>query len=347
MRAAVLSEINKPLIIINGIDLPELSRGQVLVKVKYSGVCHSQLMEARGGRGEDKYLPHLLGHEGTGTVVEVGPDVSKVRPGDHVVLTWIKGTGIDSGGMKYTFDGTVLNSGAITTFNNMAVISENRLVPLPDGVPMDVGVLFGCALLTGAGIILNSVHPRAGSTVAIFGLGGVGLSALIATRLFPVKELIAVDVEDEKLQLAREFGATQVINASKVDPVSAIRALTAGEGVDYSVESAGLVKTIEQAYQAVKKLGGKCTFASHPKSGERISIDPYDLICGKQLEGSWGGSANPDRDIPTIAQLYVRSRLPLEKLISKRYRLDEINEALNDLEQRRVIRPIIEMDHQS
>ena len=344
MKAAVLHALNVPLRMRSDIELPILRHGQVLVKLAYSGVCHSQLMEARGRRGEDAYLPHLLGHEGSGVVIEIGSDVAKVRPGDRVVLGWIKGSGIEAGGVQYRCPDGILNGGGITTFNDYAVVSENRCVKIPDGVPMDIAALFGCAVLTGAGIITNSVRPTKGSSIAIFGLGGIGLSALMGLVLFDCKMVVAVDISEDRLQLAKDFGATHTINASDLDPVQAIRKLTDGRGVDYTVEAAGRSDTIEKAFDAVRRGGGLCVFASHPAHGNRISLDPFEMICGKQIIGSWGGGSDPDRDIPIYADLYLEGKLPLGKLITKRYSLEEINQALDDLEQNKVVRPLIEID---
>lgn len=342
MQGAVLTDINRPLQLWD-VQMPKLNRGQVLVKLAYSGVCHSQLQEARGGRGEDKYLPHFLGHEGTGVVTEIGADVTKVKVGDQVILTWIKGIGIEAGGVKYSYEGQTVNAGGVTTFNQLAIISENRVVKLPPGIGMDIGVLFGCALLTGAGTVINTIKPDAGTSMAVFGLGGVGLSALMAAQLYPVKRLIAIDIEDQKLELAKAFGATHTINSSKENAVEAVRKLTENVGVNYAVEAAGSAQTIEQAFASVKKDGGLCVFASHPATGQKIQLDPYDLICGKQIKGTWGGECKPDRDIPLLAELCMRRGIPLAKLISKRYKLAEINEALDDLEARKVARPLIEI----
>lgn len=346
MKAAVLFHLNKPLKVQTDIECGSPGPGQVLVKLAYSGVCHSQLMEVRGRRGADAYLPHLLGHEGTGKVIEVGEGVSKVKPNDLVVLGWIKGSGLDGGGVRYRCAcmSQDINAGGVSTFNEYALASENRIVPLPAGVPLDVGVLFGCAVPTGVGIITNDLRPAPGSTIAVFGLGGIGMSALMATMLFECAKVIAVDVSADKLSLARSFGATHTIDATQTDPVSEIRALTGGLGVDYAAEASGQVSVIERAFESVRRGGGVCVFASHPEHGRRISIDPYELICGKQIRGSWGGGSNPDRDIPMFAKLYLAGTLPLEKLITRRYPLEAINEALDDLEHHRVGRPLIEID---
>lgn len=343
LTAAVLYETDRPLRIVSGIEAPAPRPGQVLVKLAYAGVCHSQVMEARGQRGADRYLPHLLGHEGSGVVIEIGRDVTKVGAGQRVVLGWIKGRGAEVPSTQYRLDGAVLNAGAVTTFNDYALVSENRCVPLPDGVPMDVAALLGCAVPTGAEIVANTIEPAAGSTIAVVGLGGIGMSALMACRFFDCAEIIAVDLSPEKLDLARELGATTTIDARSQDPVAEIRRRTGGHGADYVIEAAGLARTIEQAFEATRR-GGLCVFASHPQSGARISIDPYELICGKRIVGSWGGGSDPDRDVPRFADWYRGGRLPLARLISNRYRLDEINEALDDLEQHRVARPLIEID---
>lgn len=343
-HAAVLFEPGKPLRLVQDLEVDGPGHGQVLVRIAYSGVCHSQLMEVSGKRGEDRFLPHLLGHEGTGRVVEVGEGVTKVTPGDLVVLGWIKGQGLDSGGHRYSSDGRIINAGGVTTFNEMALVSENRLVKLPPSIPLDVGVLFGCAIPTGAGIVMNEVQPRSGSTVAVFGLGGIGLSALMATMLYDCASVIAIDVSEEKLALAGDFGATHLINASRVDAIEQIRGLTEGKGVDYAIEASGMCSVIETAFDAVRRGGGLCLFASHPEHGQKIRLDPYELICGKQIRGSWGGASRPDIDVPRLAELYLQGRLPLDKLITKRYSLDQINTALDDLEHKRVGRPLIEIN---
>lgn len=341
-KAAILYEVGKPLRI-EEITIPKLQPGQVLVKVLYSGVCHSQLMEVRGKRGEDRYLPHLLGHEGSGVVMEVGAQVSKVIPGDKVVLTWIKGEGANCPGTQYRKGELVVNAGGVTTFSDYTVVSENRCVKFPDGIPMDVASLFGCAVLTGAGIVLNSMQPQKENSIVIWGVGGIGLSAVMAARLCECSMIIAVDVETSKLELAREFGATHKINVSEDDPLNRLLVLTGGIGVDFAVEATGRARTIEQAFQSVRKNGGLCVFAGHPPAGDKIHLVPHDLISGKQIRGSWGGESKPDYDIPRFAQLYSQGKLPLGRLITHYYSLEQINQALNDLEQRKVGRALIKM----
>jgi len=344
MKAAVLWECGKPLSIESRVEIPKLMSGQVLVKMAFSGVCRSQLMEVSGQRGEDKYLPHLLGHEGCGKVVHTAADVTKVLTGDWVILGWIKGKGLNANGAKYKLGDKIINSGGVTTFSTYTIVSENRIVPLPNGLPKDISVLFGCALPTGAGIVLNEIKPKKDSSIAFIGLGGIGLSGLMATRAFECKNIIAVDLSDEKLALAKEFGATHTINALNSDVLQKITEITNGNGVDYSVDAGGKVETIELAFESVKNNGGLCIFASHPEAGKKISIDPFDLISGKNIKGSWGGASNPDKDIPLLANLYQKGFMPLERLITKKYKLDEINIALDDLKNANVFRPLIVMD---
>ncbi len=344
LKAAILVKTGHDVKIEVGIGLPELKTGQVLVKIHYAGVCHSQLMEARGARGEDAYLPHFFGHEGTATIVETGPDVTKVKPGDKVILGWIKASGIDGGPTQYTGpNGEIINSGAVTTFSSYSVISENRLVLKPPNTPMDLAVLYGCALPTGAGLVFNELKPQEQSKIAIVGLGGIGLSALMAAKQFAPKQLIAIDIEDQKLALSKELGATHCIKADAGDLVEQVYSLTDGQGVDYAVEAAGLVKTIELGFDLIKRNGGELIFASHPKAGDKISIDPFELICGKSIRGTWGGSSSPDKDIPLLDEMYAQGKLNLEPLLSHRYPLEHINQALNDLESRKIVRALLEI----
>lgn len=300
-------------------------------------------MEMRGGRGEDPYLPHLLGHEGSGIVTEIGPGVSKVSAGDRVVLTWIKGTGMDVAGGRYARDGVVINAGPVVTFAQHVIVSENRCVRLPEGVPMDLGALLGCAIPTGAGVVLNRMHPERTDSLAVFGLGGVGMSALMAGVMCGCSPIVAVDVNDVKLSLAKELGATTLINAREQDPVRAVLAAVDG-GVDFAVEAAGRAATIEQAFASVRDGGGLCVFASHPPEGETIRLKPHALIRGKSIEGSWGGDTDPDRDIPVYAGKYRDGALPLEKLVSHRFSLEEANEALDTLESGEAVRILLEID---
>ena len=343
-KAAVLVEVNKPLQI-EELIIPALKPGQALVKVVYSGVCHSQLNEIHGLKGEDKYLPHTLGHEGAGIVEAIGAEVEKVKPGDHVVLTWIKGHGMDVPSTTYQrSDGSPVNSGAISTFMEYAVISENRLVAIPTAMPFREASLLGCAIPTGAGIIMNTARIKPGNSVAVFGIGGIGLSAILAAELMNSAIIIAVDIYDHKLEGAKQIGATHLINASQQDPLATIMDITHGCGVDYTIEAAGNREAMETAFKSVRDNGGLCVLAGNLPHGERISLDPFDLIKGKRIIGTWGGETKPDRDIPLYVNLYLSGKLKLEKLVTHKYLLDDINQAFTALQQGKVGRGLIEMD---
>jgi len=339
ISAAVLEQSNQPLVIHHDIETPQLNSGQLLVKLKYAGVCHSQLMEVRGKRGEDKFLPHFLGHEGVGDVVEIAEDVAKVKVGDSVVLGWIKGQGLDAGGCQYKQGDRLINSGAVTTFSTYAIVSESRVVKLPAGITKKTAVLLGCALPTGAGIVLNQLQPEPNSTVGVYGLGGIGLSALLAMNHFNPQAIVAFDIEDNKLALAKELGATHCYSVDEIGIAQFKRDFPLG--LDSIVEAAGKTSTIEAAFSLIKRGGGRCIFASHPPAGELIQLDPFELICGKSIMGSWGGATQPDLDLPIIVDIINKYRLPVEKLLSNEYSLEEINQALDDLEQREITRALI------
>ncbi len=342
-KAAVLYEIGKPLVI-EELQIPEPQHGQVLVKVLYSGICHSQLNEIRGLKGDDKYLPHTLGHEGSGIVKTVGPGVRKVKPGDHVVLTWIKGDGLDAPSAIYRrSNGSVVNSGAISTFMEYSIISENRLIAISKEIPLREASLLGCAVPTGAGIVMNTAQVKPGSSVAVFGIGGIGLSAVMASSLMKADIIIAIDVFEHKLKQARQLGATHLINARQQDPLATILEITGGRGVDYAIEAAGQREAMETAFQAVRDNGGLCMLAGNLPQGECISLDPFDLIKGKRIAGTWGGESQPERDIPMFVDLYLSGKLKLDRLVTHSYSLDDINEALEDFEKGRIGRALIDM----
>jgi S-(hydroxymethyl)glutathione dehydrogenase/alcohol dehydrogenase len=325
------------------LELPVLAAGQALVEVAYSGVCHTQLLEVRGRRGADPHLPHMLGHEGSGIVREIGPGVRKVRPGQRVVLSWIKGSGQEVPCTTYRGTRGNVNCGALSTFSRWALVSENRLTPLPPGVPLAQAALLGCAVPTGAGVILNTLAVQTGATIVIFGVGGIGLCALMAARIVGARVIVAVDVVPEKLTLAKVLGATHTLDARHDDAEERLRELSGGSGFDYAVEAAGRLDTMQAAITAVRPGGGRVALAGNPTSGQRLELDPFELIRGKTIQGTWGGETNPDRDIPRYAALARAGRLPLARLITHRYTLEHTAQALDDLEAGRVGRALIDM----
>jgi S-(hydroxymethyl)glutathione dehydrogenase/alcohol dehydrogenase len=341
-RAAVLTKLNQPLELMD-LELPELQAGQVLVDLAYSGVCHSQLLEARGKRGPDRFLPHTLGHEGSGIVRASGPGVVKVKPGDRVVLTWIKGDGQDVPATRYGSAGGAVNSGALSTFMTTTVTCENRLVVMPAAMPLREAALLGCAIPTGAGVVLNTADLQPGQSIAVFGAGGIGLSAVLGARLRQAGIIVAIDVVADKLIAARRLGATHAIDARSLDPVAALLALTTGRGVDVAVEAAGRRETMEAAFRSVRAGGGLCVLAGNLPHGSLMALDPMDLIRGKRIVGTWGGETQPDRDLPRYAQSFLAGALPLGELISHEYRLDEVNDALSALEAGQVARALVRL----
>jgi len=310
----------------------------------YSGLCRTQLNEIHGSKGRDRYLPHTLGHEGAGVVREVGPRVEKVNVGDHVVLTWIKGRGADVSATLYERrDGTRVNSGAISTLMTLTVASENRLVKIPATMPLREASLLGCAIPTGAGIVRNTVKMVPGSSVAIFGAGGIGLSALLMCKAARARTIIAVDVYGRKLDQAKALGATHTIHVGQQDVLSTVRSLTNDRGVDYAIESAGTRQSMEIAFQSVRDQGGLCILAGNLPAGHQISIDPFDLIKGKRIVGTWGGETQPDVEIPQYVDMYLSGNFDIGALITHEYSLQEVNHAFDALEQGKAGRILVNM----
>ena len=346
--AAVLVETGKPLVLVE-LEIPELKPGQVLVEIVFSGVCHTQVLECRGYRGKDPYLPHCLGHEGSGIVRDVGPGVTKVRVGDRVILSWIKGSGADVPGTVYRWgahpsagSGQGVNAGGITTLSGHSVISENRLTAMPEDVSMRDAAMLGCAVPTGLGAVFNTAQPKPGQSMAIFGSGGIGLCAVAGAAIAGCTPIIAVDILQDKLKLAEQMGATHLVHAAEVDPVEEVNRICLG-GVDFAIEASGRPEVMLQALYSVRNQGGVAVVVGNARHGERVELDPRQLNMGKRLLGTWGGDNWPDRDFPRYCKLLSSGKLNLEPLLSKTYTLDEINEAIDDLETGKVVRPLIDM----
>jgi S-(hydroxymethyl)glutathione dehydrogenase / alcohol dehydrogenase len=340
-EAALLVQTGTPLVLAE-IDIPALKPGQVLVAIAYSGVCGTQVMEWRGDKGEDRWVPHCLGHEGSGAVLETGNAVTKVKAGDRVVLSWIKGNGIEAGGAIYDWEGRKVNAGGVTTFQRHAVVSENRLTVLPAELPMDVAVLLGCAAPTGMGAVYNVLMVAAGDAVAVFGSGGIGLHALMAAALAGAMPVIGIDPNPTRRALAKMFGATHVIDPSAGDVLAEIRKIVP-QGVDLAVESSGVPMVMEQAVNATRPQGGRAVVIGNARHGARLSLDPAVFNQGKSLLGTWGGDSVPDRDFGRFGRLLASGRFPVRELLSKPYALEEADQALQDLAAGKVGRPLIDM----
>ena len=327
MQAAVLVAQNEPLVVAE-LKVPLLDIGQVLVKTEYSGICGKQLEEIDGKRGEDAYLPHLLGHEGAGVVADVGPGVRKVKTGDHVVLHWIKGSGIDSAPPRFDLDGIQVSAGWVTTFNQYTIASENRVTPIDSDVELDVASLLGCAVTTGLGIVFNNAALMPGQSIAVFGVGGVGLNVLQGAALVNAHPIVAIDLHDHKLEQAMSFGATHTVNSSKRDPEGFLQELVGAKGFDVTVDLTGSAAVREVAYNATSN-SGKTVLAGVPHHEERITIDSFPLHSGRSIFGSHGGDTRPDVDIPRYLRLYKLGKLKLREQITHRFQLGEINQAVD------------------
>jgi len=328
MKAAILAESKKPLVVAN-IDLPgKLDVGQVQVKLHYSGICGAQINEIDAAKGPDKFLPHLLGHEGSGIVQKTGPGVTTVKEGDHVVLHWRPSKGIQSPAPKYNWDGKQVNAGWVTTFNEQAIISENRLTVIPKDFDMRIAPLFGCAVTTAFGVVNNDAQIKVGQSVVIFGIGGVGLNIAQAASMVSAHPVIGVDLLEHKLEMGKKFGLTHTVVAGKENINDTIRDIVAAQGADVVIETTGNSRVIEQAY-LLTHPDGKTILVGVPNKGDNISIYSLPLHFNKVLTGSHGGDAIPDVEILRYISLIKAGKMTLEGLITHEFSLDEVNEALD------------------
>ncbi|MEZ7195965.1 zinc-binding dehydrogenase [Pseudodesulfovibrio karagichevae] len=333
MKAAILEQSNAPLII-DEVELPEtLRHGQVLVEVRYTGICGSQLGEIRAVKGPDKFLPHLLGHEASGKVLQCGPGVKHVKADDHVVLHWRPGAGETGEPPKYTWRGKPLNAGWVTTFNQYAIVSENRVTAIPKTFDLKLAPLFGCALTTGMGVVVNNARIAPGEAVVVFGAGGIGLNVIQGAKLCSAWPIIAVDLFDNRLELARELGATHCLNATRDDVAQAVADICGA--ADVCIDNTGNTKVMAQAYSLLSR-DGRLVLVGVPKAGDELSIPTLPLHFGKSIIGSHGGECEPAKDIPRYIKLYEQGVLDLESYFTKTYALDDINQALDDLRDGRV-----------
>ena len=329
-KAAILVELNKPLVI-DEISLPrELEAGQVLVKVHYSGICGSQLGEIDGVKGFDNYLPHLLGHEGSGTVVEVGAGVRTVERGDHVVMHWKKGLGIDSVPPLYTWGSKTVNAGWITTFNEYSIVSENRLTTIPSDYNKELAALFGCAVTTGFGVITNNAKLKIGESIVVYGAGGVGLNIIQAAAMTSAHPIIAIDLYAGRLDIAQKMGATHIINGSTTNPETEIKKILSGSSVDVFIDNTGLPQIIELGF-GLTGGKGRVILVGVPHAGNKTNIYTLPLHFGKSISGSHGGETIPHLDIPRYLSLQKSGKMKLENLITHRISLDGINDGIKGM----------------
>lgn len=361
MKAAVLYEVGQPLRVEN-VTLGEPEANEVLVKLVATGVCHTDLANIKGDAPAP--LPIVLGHEGAGIVEKVGPGVTSLQPGDHVIMMVAYSCGkcsyCVSGRLTrctemlgYNMMGT-LPSGAKrlrkgdqelshffcqSSFAEYAVVHERTAVKIREDAPLDVVCLLGCGTSTGIGAVLNTAGLRAGESIAIFGCGGVGLSAVMAAKLAGAGKLVAVDTLDSKLEKAKELGADYVVNATKEDPQQRITEIIGG-GADYAIECIGNVNVIAQAFSSIN-IGGKCVVVGMAPVTDMLTLAPYEFLMGKTMVGCVQGDIRASIDIPRYVDLYMAGKLPIDKLISRYYGVGEINEAFRALEKGEVIRSVI------
>ena len=328
MRAAVLVETNQPLVVAE-LQMPDaLSYGQVHVGLRYSGICGAQINEIEGAKGPDKFLPHLLGHEGSGIVKRVGPGVKTVQPGDHVVLHWRPSSGLQAEPAKYNWDGRTVNAGWVTTFNDEAIVSENRLTVIPKDFDPRLAPLFGCAVTTAVGVINNDAQLKIGQSIIIFGIGGVGLNIAQAAQMVSGYPIIGIDIVDTKVENGRQWGVDYGFNSSTTpDLKEQILKLVGRGGADVVVDTTGRPRVIEQAYE-LTHADGRTILVGVPRKGDNVNIYTLPLHFKKVLTGSHGGSAVPDLEIPRLIRLVNQGRMKLEGLFTHEFPLAKINDAI-------------------
>jgi alcohol dehydrogenase len=370
IKAAVLNEmgastpyaLSKPLSI-EEIDLDSPGPGEVLVKIAAAGLCHSDLSVIEGNR--PRPMPMALGHEAAGVVEELGPGVDDLKPGDHVVMIFVPSCGhclpcsegrpaLCEPGAAANTAGTLL-SGAkrlhrngqninhhlgISGFAEYATVSRRSLVKIDAELPFDEAALFGCAVMTGVGAVINTAKVSAGSSVAVIGLGGVGLSSLLGAIAAGARRVIAVDLSDEKLGLARQLGATDTFNAGSADAIKEVREATGG-GVEYAFEMAGSVRAMDLAYKITRR-GGTTVTAGLPPPTHTFNIPQVNLVAEERtVKGSYIGTCVPTRDIPRYIELYRRGKLPVDRLMSDHLKLEEINLGFDRLLEGKAVRQVV------
>jgi len=347
-RAVVLVAHGEPLLI-DEVELASPAPNQVLVKLFATGICHSQLHQMHNPHFP---TPSMLGHEATGVVAAKGSAVTHVAEGDHVMVTWVPRVPRDGPLPTATtaqWQGRATMAGNVATWAEHTLCDEAYVVRLPPGLPTDVTAVIGCAVITGCGAVTNTAEVKPGETVAVFGAGGVGLCAIQAAANAGAAMVIAVDLDDRKLAFARQFGATQTVNASAGNAVEQVRALSSG-GVDYAFDAIGVAETMAQIVQATRpnrwgiSPGGTAVLIGVPQTP--ATLDALFMLRGERsFRGSYGGSGVPDRDFPQYVEWFQTGKLPLDKLVTRRYRLEEINDAVHALQQGSVLgRSIVEFD---
>ena len=362
MKAAVLYEYNSPLVV-EEVDLDGPKADEVLVRIAAAGICRSDYHFMKGEATTT--LPTVLGHEGAGIVEQVGQGVTRVKPGDPVILSFVPNCGLchfcstgrpnlcdlHAATPGTMFDGTtrlhkgdqrITHFGKVACFATHPVVPESGCIPVPEALPLDRAALIGCCVTTGVGAAILNAQVEPGSTVAVVGCGGVGLNVIQGASLLNASKIIAVDIREGQLEFAMKFGATHSVNASHQDGVARVREITGGLGVDYSFEVYGSAETVETAYAMARK-GGTVVVVGIAPLGEKAAIDPVSLVRDeKVLKGSYYGSAKCHVDMPKMVDLYLSGRLNLDDFITRRYKLEQINRAYEDLVQGEIGRGVVD-----
>lgn len=359
MRAAVLRQVgDTKLDVRDDVDVVPTDSGLVRVAIRATGICHTDLSAMDGTVAQT--VPAVLGHEGAGTVIEVGDGVGNVAVGDHVVVAWVPPCGTCPaclGGQPNLCVAVMLTSAfdprfrlgdepvhAIVgtgTFAEEVVLPCQSVVKIPDDVPFDIASLLGCGVMTGVGAAINTAQVRPGSSVVVFGCGGVGVNVIQGARLAGAAEIVAVDLDEAKREQAHRFGATHSVSPDGLMEVSL--EITGGDGFDYGFEVIGLSSTIRAAFDAVRR-GGTCIVVGAGRADDEVSFNAFELFyLEKTLRGSLYGSADVRTDFHRLIRLWRAGRLDLEGLISQRVKLDAVNDALDDLRAGRVLRSVVEM----
>jgi Zn-dependent alcohol dehydrogenase len=360
-RVVVLPQ-DSSILRVEDVELPDPSPSQVIVRQFASGVCHSQLHQIHAPRQN----PVILGHESTGVVLKAGKEVNHVIEGDIVMVTWVPRNSESADGppeaASLNVKDGIAASQNVFTWADHTIADQQYVVKVDPNIEKDVTAIIGCAVMTGAGAVINTANVQKGESVAIFGVGGVGLSAVVGAKMAGANPIIAVDLDDGKLEFAKSFGATHCVNASKEDPVKAIHALTPKpgqstisrqpvSGADYAFDCIGIKQTMEQIVPACRtaffgaKDGGMAVLVGVPTTS--VELQAIDILINeKKFIGSIGGSCSPDRDFPRFLDWQNNGHLNLNGMITARYKIDQINEATQALENGKISgRAILEFDH--
>ena len=354
VRAVVARAKGEP-VTMEVIEVPDPGPGEVLVTVQACGVCHTDLHYREGAINDD--LPFLLGHEAAGTVEEVGDGVTNVAVGDFVVLNWRAVCGqcrsclrgrpwycfaTHNATQKMTLDGAELSPAlGIGAFAEKTLVAAGQATKVNPAAPPEVAGLIGCGVMAGLGAAMNTGGVGRGDSVAVFGCGGVGDAAIAGSRLAGAHTIIAVDIDDRKLDIARNFGATHTVNSTNEDPIEAIRGLTGGNGVDVAIEAVGLPSTYEQAFYS-RDLAGTVVLVGVPNPEMKVELPMIEVFGrGGTLKSSWYGDCLPSRDFPMLIDLYLQGRLDLDRFVSETIALDEVEEAFHAMERGEVLRSVV------